>query len=134
MSINDLSTLLSDLQPELHQELYVFCTSKAGIPPGVKPLATFQEAEGLSFVCTEKEAKNVELQYGQEEVMRLISLNVYSSLSAIGMTAAISDVLTRAGISANVVAAYHHDHLFVPQDRAEEALSLLSQFGDRPTV
>lgn len=128
MSISDLSTLLNDLKPRLYQESYVFCTSKTGIPESVKPLATFQEAEGLSFVCTVEDAREAELEY--EQVMRLITLNVYSSLSAVGMTAAISDVLTRAGISANVVAAYHHDHLFVPQDRAEEALSLLSQLDD----
>jgi hypothetical protein len=47
---------------------------------------------------------------------------VRSSLSAVGLTAALSAALSEAGISANIVAALHHDHLFVPWDRRQEAL------------
>jgi len=54
-----------------------------------------------------------------------ISLGVHSSLDAVGMTAALSTRLTEAGISANVVAAFYHDHFFVPWDRREEALACL---------
>ena len=73
---------------------------------------------------TQADADANQLSY--DAVMRLITLEVYSSLEAVGMTAAISRVLTEAGISANVVAAYHHDYLFVPQDKAERALQLLN--------
>ncbi len=54
-----------------------------------------------------------------------ISLQVHSSLSAVGLTAALSRALAEAGISANIVAALRHDHLFVPWDRREDALARL---------
>ena len=34
------------------------------------------------------------------------------------------------GISANVAAAYHHDHVFVPESRAEEALAALRALAE----
>ena len=58
-------------------------------------------------------------------VFRLISLHVHSSLDAVGLTAAFSTALGNAGISANVVAAYYHDHIFVPTDKADKALNVL---------
>jgi uncharacterized protein len=54
-----------------------------------------------------------------------ISLGVHSSLEAVGLTAVLSRTLADAGISANIVAALHHDHIFVPWDRREEALTAL---------
>ena len=50
---------------------------------------------------------------------------MHSSLAAVGLTAAVSAALTEAGISANIVAAYYHDHLFVPDDDADRALAAL---------
>jgi hypothetical protein len=41
------------------------------------------------------------------------------------MMAAIAGALTEAGISCNAVAAYHHDHLFVPWPRARDAMDVL---------
>jgi hypothetical protein len=57
--------------------------------------------------------------------MRRITLTVFSSLEGIGLTAAVSDALTRDGIPCNMVAAYHHDHVFVPSDKAERAMAVL---------
>jgi hypothetical protein len=55
----------------------------------------------------------------------MITLAVHSSLEAVGFLACITDRLTREGIACNVVAAYHHDHLFVPLARADDALGVL---------
>jgi uncharacterized protein len=57
--------------------------------------------------------------------MRMITLTVHSSLEAVGLTAALSARLAREGIGANVVAAFHHDHIFVPSADAESALTAL---------
>jgi hypothetical protein len=43
----------------------------------------------------------------------------------VGLTAAVATALARENISCNVVAAYHHDHLFVAQTDAERALGAL---------
>jgi len=56
---------------------------------------------------------------------------VHSSLEAVGMTAALAKALTEAGISANVVAAYHHDHIFVPWARRHDALAALEALARR---
>lgn len=59
-----------------------------------------------------------------------ISLAVHSDLAAVGLTAAISGALAAAGIAANVVAGFHHDHILVPWARRQEALDVLNSLGD----
>jgi hypothetical protein len=60
-----------------------------------------------------------------EPAMRMITLDVHSSLEAVGLTAAFATALGSKGISANVVAAYYHDHIFVPAADAERAVAVL---------
>ena len=59
-----------------------------------------------------------------------ITLQVHSSLTAVGLTARVADALAEAGISANMVAAIHHDHVFVPWERREESLAILHRLSD----
>ena len=61
----------------------------------------------------------------------MITLSVHSSLEAVGFLAAITARLANAGISVNAVSAFHHDHLFVPEHRASEALRLLQDMQDQ---
>lgn len=121
----DLNKLLSGLAPILRAQRYVFCCAPAGASPDLPaaPLATFLEEEGTTLVLEQAAADAAGLDYGL--VLRCITLQVHSSLEAVGLTAAVSGALADAGISANVIAAYHHDHVFVPVDRAEEAVSIL---------
>ncbi len=65
----------------------------------------------------------------QGPVMRGITLTVHSSLEAVGLTAAVATALTEAGISANVVAAFFHDHIFVPAADADQAVAVLLALG-----
>ena len=55
----------------------------------------------------------------------MITLNVHSSLEAVGFLAAITARLAAAGMGVNPVSAYFHDHLFVPADRVDEAMAIL---------
>jgi hypothetical protein len=54
-----------------------------------------------------------------------LTLEVHSSLEAVGLTAAVSARLAACGIACNVIAGYHHDHLLVPVARADEAVDAL---------
>nr|WP_302848565.1 ACT domain-containing protein [Rhodobacter calidifons] len=57
-------------------------------------------------------------------------MTVQSDLAAVGLTAAFAGALGREGISCNVVAGYHHDHLFVPWDRRWDAMVALRALSD----
>lgn len=126
MAIKNLNKLLSDLNPELLDDDYVFCSVQE-LPLDIEVLSIFQEEEGLSLICTRHQAELFKLAF--EGHFRCITLNVLSSLEAVGLTAAVSEVLTKANISANVVAAYHHDHVFVPSKDALKALEAIHELS-----
>jgi hypothetical protein len=125
-----LQKLLRTLAPGLHDDLYVFCRVEGahyGDYATAEPIATFMETEGMTLVLKKNTADRLNLPYSS--VFRYISLDVHSSLEAVGLTAAVSAKLAEHGISANIIAAYTHDHLFVPANRGEEALHLLQEFN-----
>ena len=129
MAVLDLAELLGSMEPVLAGEVYGFACLEPGrgVPAGVVPFATVAEAEGLTLVAPEAQlaAAGVAFQGGWAR----ISLTVVSDLAAVGLTAAVAAVLTQRGISANVIAGYHHDHFFVQAARAEEALAALRGLG-----
>jgi dihydrofolate reductase len=120
--VSDLRTLLTALQPELHRGEYVYCTLET-VPSGIDPVVTVTEVEGVTLVLPREQAD----QLGLAGVFPCawITLRVPSSLHAVGLTAAVATALTRQGISCNIIAGYHHDHLFVPIDRAADAVAAL---------
>ena len=126
----DLDTLLSSLSPELLPEPYVFCTVNGvyGDFAALSPLASFIEKEGMTLILTRQAAQAAGLPF--TSVFRAITLTVHSSLDAVGLTAAVSGILAANDISANVVAAYYHDHIFVPETKADKAMELLQNIGD----
>lgn len=120
----DLGDLCRQMTPRLADGVYVYCTfSDFRLPGGLEPICTFREAEGLTAIVSRREAEAAALPYVFP--CRLITLTVHSSLDAVGFLARITDRLARSGIACNAVAAFHHDHLFVPEARAEETLQLL---------
>lgn len=125
----DLAKLLSGMRPKLHDPVYVFATFRPGVspPPALQPIMLFREAEGLTVILPEAEAR----QAGIDGVFRcrMITLEIHSSLEAVGFLATITASLARAGMGVNPVSAFHHDHLFVPADRAEEAVVILQELA-----
>jgi hypothetical protein len=122
----DLKKLLANLVPLLDSREYVFCSFKDsdyGDYAELKPIASFIEAEGLTLVMAKDSADKEGISY--QGTYKRITLNIYSSLDAVGLTAAVSTLLAKQGISANMIAAYYHDHIFVKTDHAERALALL---------
>ncbi|HEX4250968.1 MAG TPA: ACT domain-containing protein [Pseudonocardia sp.] len=125
----DMGRLLAGMAPEWTPGEFVFVVSPSpGVPPGLHPVVTVAEDEGLTLVLPRSEADGAGLDYAY--VAARITLRVHSDLAAVGLTAAVSAQLATGGISCNVVAGYHHDHLFVPADRAADALTLLRALTD----
>lgn len=122
----DLSLLLKELHPILNPGEYVFTSVKDAIQSSdSSPLFIFREAEGMTLVMERARADELQLPYSA--VQAWITLGVYSSLEAVGLTAAVSNALTRAGIPCNMVAGYHHDHCFVPIELAYRAMEVLQE-------
>ena len=121
----DLARLLGSMSPELQAGIYVFVTLPAGqaVPDGLDPVLVFREREGVTLVLAEPAAARA----GLKAVFRcrMITLTIHSSLDAVGLLAAVTGRLAASGIPVNPVSAFHHDHLFVPAERAEEALLVL---------
>jgi hypothetical protein len=59
----------------------------------------------------------------------MITLNVHSSLEAVGFMAAVSAKLTEHGIGVNPVSGYHHDHCFVPLGKEQQAMKVLEELA-----
>ena len=125
-----LHKLLASLAPKLQAQEYVFCTLQGhyGDFSELKPLASFVEEEGLTLIISREIALAQQIPF--ESVFKMITLTVHSSLDAVGLTAAVSKKLADKGLSANVVAAYHHDHIFVQAEQAELALAALNELCD----
>jgi uncharacterized protein len=125
----DLNALLQNMKPEMHEGVFVFCSISEDkeIPTTLRPVHIFREREGTAFIIRREEAEAAGLPY--QFASRLITLTVHSSLEAVGFLAAITGRLAGAGISVNAVSAFHHDHLFVPEHRADEALRHLQNMS-----
>ncbi len=125
----NLRALLANLSPRLAGQ-FIFCSVPdhliSSLP--MPPLAIFRESEGTTVVL-EKEAAEKAGMRGP--VQSLITLEVHSSLEAVGMIAAVTGALAAAGISVNVFAGFYHDHLFVPASKAAAAMSVLDELSAR---
>jgi hypothetical protein len=125
----DLQKLLASMTPQLLAGTYVFATLAPDMPTpsGLNPVMQFREREGLTLILTEDEAKAAGLAGTFR--CRMITLDIHSSLEAVAFLAAITTRLAAAGMGVNPISAFYHDHLFVPADRAEEALAILRQLA-----
>lgn len=127
---SDLPTLLATMRPALHPGRYAFVTLSPDQSFDLHSIvASVREPEGLSVILTEQDAIGLGLTVTY--VAAWISLTVQSDLAAVGFTAAFSTALGQAGISCNVVAGNHHDHLFVAHEQAQLALDVLQALETR---
>jgi len=122
----DLDALLRTLKPELVDGVFVFASVSA-IPEGLSPRMVFEEAEGTTLIVLRQEAEAHGLPF--EFPSRMITLDVHSSLEAVGFMARIATTLAAHNMGVNPVAGFFHDHLFVPEDRAEDAIEVLQDIA-----
>ena len=128
----DLQNLISYMRPMLDPEPYVFCTfaTKSLVELAeYEPIGLFSETEGMTAILPLERAR--ELGLAEAEWFRRITLTVHSSLEAVGLTAAVAKALAEQGIPANVVAAFFHDHVFVPAERDVEAMDALRNLAQK---
>ena len=124
----DLAKILKTLKPKHNAGDYVFCVVDDVNKFKLNEIIfLFREDEGTTVVLKKEVADKLELDY--TFVAAWITLTVHSSLESVGLTAAFSKALSEEGISCNVVAAYHHDHIFVPKKDGEKALKVLTKLS-----
>lgn len=124
--------MVASMTPVLQPGVFVFCSmlhNQDGAAAASLARASFAEDEGLSLVLAKADADRLGLTYETE--MRQITLMVFSSLTGVGLTAAVASELAREKIPANIVAATQHDHVFVPSSKADKAMELLRQLQAR---
>lgn len=125
----DLALLLQNMEPVLNSGDYVFCTVENlnQIPDLEKLLFFFREAEAMTVVLEKSVADEWNFEYTY--ISSWITLNIHSSLEAVGLTAAFANALKHENISCNVVAAYFHDHIFVGKEDAGKAMEALRKMA-----
>lgn len=124
----NLDTLLKTMRPKLNAGDFVFCTTKDLTLIDLRDVVMiFKEEEGFTIIINREIADKLKLSYSF--VASWITLTVHSSLEAVGLTAAFSRALADQGISCNVVAAYHHDHIFISKKDADNAMRVLNKLS-----
>jgi hypothetical protein len=123
----DLTQLLRSLEPVLRSGEFVY-TTVLDLPAGLPVEATVREPEGLTVVLRRDVADAHGIAY--DYVAAWITLTVHSSLEAVGLTAAFATALAREGISCNVLAGRHHDHLLVASADADHAVQVLRRLAE----
>jgi len=128
----DLKKLLQSMKPGRNEGEFVFFTVESlKQAKMLDPLCMFQEQEAVTVILSKEQADESSLPYSN--TFAWITLTVHSSLAAVGLTAAVSKALTEANISCNVVAAYYHDHIFVPITDADRAMNVLENLSKKET-
>jgi uncharacterized protein len=120
----NLSVLIKNMQPLLHEGVYVFCSVSRLVSFDIDSiLFFFKEKEGFTLVLEKTYADTEGVVY--TSTFAWITLEIHSALDAVGLTAAFSTALGDAGISCNVVAGFYHDHIFVQYDLRHKAVAVL---------
>ncbi len=126
----DLKKMLRKLSPVLLDGEFVFCSfenAQYGEHANLQPIAVVKEVKGLTFVIPKEKADEHNVKYAS--VFKGITLKIHSSLDAVGLTAAFSKKLTEHGISANVIAGFYHDHIFVQSEKADTAMAAIKELA-----
>lgn len=128
--ITNLAQLIKNMDPILNKGEYVFTTVQdlSNIPREMS-ICEMREAEGITVVLSKENAIQLGLFF--EFIASWITLNVHSSLEAVGLTAAFAKALGDNNISCNVIAGYYHDHVFVDTKDETKAMNVLREMSKK---
>ena len=124
----NLNELIKSLSAVLAEGLYVFVTVPSDQrPANLRPRMVFEETEGTTLILLKSDAESHSLPY--EFPCRMITLNIHSSLEAVGFMARIASELAKHNMGVNPVSGFFHDHLFVPNGRERDAMNVLQEMS-----
>ena len=126
--MRDGRAMIAAMAPRLDPRSWRFVLVSPDTAPQLlgTAIGTFREDEGVTAIVPAAVAEELGIE-GPD--FARITLMVHSDLEGVGLTAAVAGALTAAGIACNMVAAYHHDHAFVPSNRADEAIDVLRELA-----
>ncbi len=126
--VRDREAMIAAMEPRLDTQRWRFVLVSPDTAPQLlgAAIGTFREDEGVTAIVPSELADELGIE-GPD--FARITLMVHSDLEGVGLTAAVSGTLADAGIACNMVAAFHHDHAFVPAARGDEALAALQELS-----
>jgi len=126
--VRDGRAMIAAMAPRLDPRIWRFVLVSPDTAPQLlgTAIGTFREDEGVTAIVPAALAEELGIE-GPD--FARITLMVHSDLEDVGLTAAVSGALAEAGIACNMVAAFHHDHAFVPSNRADEAIDALHKLA-----
>ncbi len=120
MTLPDVSTVLRGLEVTVRPGRFRF--EKSDDPDRrIAAAAVITEPEGVTLVESDDDG-----------AWAWLTIAVETDLDLVGLTAAIAPALAEAGLPANILAGFHHDHLLVPYHRAQHAVVTLESLRARP--
>lgn len=126
---SNLEKILKTMLPELNPGEYIFySTSNPSQFDEKDVIGLFKEKEGVTLIISRELADQRNISY--KYIASWITLNVHSALASVGLTAAFSNALAKENISANVIAGYYHDHIFVAKEDADKAMNTLLKLAN----
>lgn len=130
--VRDREAMIAAMEPRLDTQAWRFVLVSPDNAPQLlgAAIGTFREDEGVTAIVPSELADELGIE-GPD--FARITLMVHSDLEGVGLTAAVAGALADAGIACNMVAAFHHDHAFVPAALAEKALDVLRELSASAT-
>lgn len=116
--VRDLRSMLTQMEPSLDDTPFCFATKRGD----GETFAVINELEGPTFVIRATSEPTPHFAR--------ITLQVHSDLEGVGLTAAVATGLAAEGVACNVIAGFHHDHIFVPWERRDDAMAILQKISD----
>ena len=122
--VSERGAMIAAMEPRLDTSHWRFVLVGPANAPQLlgAAIGTFREDEGVTAIVPSDLADALGLEGPN---FARITLMVLSDLEGVGLTAAVSGALADAGVACNMVAAFHHDHAFVPAAKGGEALRIL---------